>query len=872
MSAPRWTIRLLRTLAPSAEADVLVGDLEEAHRARQARRGSLLARVLTTLEALDIAWMLVRRRLRLPRWSMSLLDIRLGMRMLVRYPVLTVISTVSLSAAIALGASAFAFISLFLWPRMPLPDGDNIVQVALRNVPDSREESAFTADYLHLRAASTTLTDFAAGRVLARNLMMADGIVEPILVAETTASMFDMARVAPVAGRVLTDADASPAAPAVMVLGERIWRERFAADPAIVGNSLLVSDIPTAVVGIMPAGFRFPSVHEVWQPLKIDSSLAPRTGTTMLIWARLRPDVDYEKANAELAAITAPEARATVRSPMEAEVNDPEERILLASMNGFIALLVLLVSGNVALLMFARAATRESEIVVRTALGASRGRLIAQFCAEALVLCAIAGTAGLLLAQQVMVWGVGTFSVVANDGKPIAFWITPTLPPLSIAYGVGLSMLTAAVTGILPALKMTRALSSRLRSATAGGGGLSFGGVWTVAIVGQIAVTMLLPVIMYFLAGQVQRTENQQVGVPAERYLTATLSRDTAMPRERFATMVQRVREDLASTPGIGAVTLADKLPFTWNGHYLITVEGEAAAPVDRESGAGHQVSTASVTADYFATFEAEPLAGRLFTPSDYVDAPRVVVVNQSFVDKILGGRHAIGRRFHYTAASNGGQIPPVGATPTWLEIVGVVRDLGMSVEPDPKTAGVYMPLRSSGLNTVALMARVNGDMAAAGNALRVSVRNADASLRVADVQPLSQLPVNSVKTMGYVLSVLTIAGAVGFILALSGLYAVMSFAVSRRTREIGIRVALGSSAPGVVFAILRRPLIQAAVGSLLGGVLAFLLPIPFVVTPALVAAFAAYVLAVFVICLGASVAPARRALRVDPIAALRTD
>lgn len=270
MSAPRWTIRLLRQLAPSEEADVLVGDLEEAHRARQTRRGSLLAFVLTTLEALDIAWMLVRRRLRLPRWSMSPLDIKLGLRMLVRYPVLTVISTVSLSAAIALGASAFAFISLFLWPRMPLPDGDNIVQVALRNVPDSREESTFTTDYLHLRAASTTLTDFAAGRVLARNLTMGDGIVEPILVAEATASMFDMARVAPIAGRVLTDADASPAAPAVMVLGERIWRERFGADPAIVGKSLRVSEVPTAVVGIMPAGFRFPSVHEVWQPLKLD--------------------------------------------------------------------------------------------------------------------------------------------------------------------------------------------------------------------------------------------------------------------------------------------------------------------------------------------------------------------------------------------------------------------------------------------------------------------------------------------------------------------------------------------------------------------------------------------------------------------------
>lgn len=882
MNPPGWTIRLLRRLAPAHEADVLVGDLEEAHRARVSRLGSFVAAVLTSLESLDVAWMLVRRRRRRPRWSMSWLDVKLAMRMLVRYPVLSVIGTVSLAASIALGASAFAFISLFLWPRMPLPDGDRIVLVTLRNLAENRDEPSFTADYLRLRASAITLTDFAAGRVLARNLTMGDGIVEPILVAETTASMFGMVRVAPIAGRALTDDDENAAAPPVMVLGERIWRERFGADPAIVGKSLLLSDTPTTVVGIMPAAFRFPSVHEVWQPLKIDATLAPRVGTTMRIWARLRQDVDYDEANAELAVMSTQTAmdwpstpthiRAAVRSPMDSEVSNPEERILIASMNGFVVLLVLLVSGNVALLMFARAATRESEIVVRTALGASRGRLVAQFFTEALVLSAIAGTAGILLAQRVMEWGVNTFWVVANDGKLLDFWITPTLPPISIAYGIGLSVLAAAVTGILPAVKMTRAVSSRIRETTAGGGGLSFGGVWTVAIVGQIAVTMVFPVIMFFLKGEVRLTENQQIGVPADRYLTATLGQDSSMTRPRFEALVHRVREELAATPGIGAVTIADRLPLTWNGHYVITVEGDAAVPTGDDQSTGHQVSSASVMLDYFAAFEAEALAGRLLTPGDYVGAPRVVVVNQSFVNKVLGGRNAIGRRFHYTRASNGGQVPPAGPTPTWFEIVGVVRDMGMAVPPSPKTAGVYMPLTLRSINTASVAARVTGDMTAASNALRIIARNADPTLRVADVQPLSQLPINGVKAMGYVLRVLSIAGAIGFMLALSGLYAVMSFAVSRRTREIGIRVALGSTGPRVVFTILRRPMIQAAIGSVLGGILAFLFPIPVVVTPTLVAGFVAYVLVVFVICLLASIVPARRALRVDPISALRAD
>src|SRR5687767_7767369 len=306
MTAPRWTIAILRRLAAPHEAEILVGDLEEAHRVRVSRRGPVLAALLTSFEAADIAFMLVRRRFRLPRLTMSWLDLKLAMRMLVRYPVLTVIGTGSLAAAIALGASAFAFITLFLWPRMPLPDGDQIVLVVHRDVASSQDEERVTADYFRLRGSTSTLTDFTAGRGMGRNLSMGDGIVEPISVAEVTASVFPMARVAPIMGRTLTDDDATAAAPPVMVLGERIWRERFAADPGIVGKTLLVSETPTTVVGVMPAEFRFPSIYEVWQPLKIEEAAAkPRVGMGIQIWARLKPNVTYEHADTELAVLSA---------------------------------------------------------------------------------------------------------------------------------------------------------------------------------------------------------------------------------------------------------------------------------------------------------------------------------------------------------------------------------------------------------------------------------------------------------------------------------------------------------------------------------------------------------------------------------------
>jgi putative ABC transport system permease protein len=316
MTPPRWAAALLRRLAAPPEAEVLVGDLEEAHRMRVTRRGPVAAVVLTTLEVADVAFMLIRRRMRLPRVAMSWLDLKLAMRMLVRYPVLTVIGTGSLAAAIALGASAFAFISLFLWPRMPLPDGDQVVLVLHSDVASSQGESRVTADYFRLRGGTSTLTDFSAGRGMGRNLVMGDGIAEPISVAEVTASMFPMARVAPIMGRVLTDDDATSAAPPVMLLGERIWRERFAADPAIVGKTLLVSETPTAVVGVMPAEFRFPSIYEVWQPLKIEEAATkPRAGIGIRIWARLKPDVTHEQADTELAVLSGSSRRGLADNP-----------------------------------------------------------------------------------------------------------------------------------------------------------------------------------------------------------------------------------------------------------------------------------------------------------------------------------------------------------------------------------------------------------------------------------------------------------------------------------------------------------------------------------------------------------------------------
>jgi len=308
-----------------------------------------------------------------------------------------------------------------------------------------------------------------------------------------------------------------------------------------------------------------------------------------------------------------------------------------------------------------------------------------------------------------------------------------------------------------------------------------------------------------------------------------------------------------------------------WNGNHSIEVEAGGEGSTAETLVGPHRVSTAAVEPDFFAVFDALPIAGRLLVHADNTDAaPRVAVVNESFVRKVLGGRNAIGRRLKYRSSSGGGQTIP---QQQWIEIVGVVRDIGMGGDPsEPKSAGIYLPLNLQALSSVRIAGLVAGDMTAATNALRATAAKADAALRIGDVQPLSAVTANGVKIINYIVAALGMVSAAALVLALSGLYAVMSFAVSRRTREIGIRVALGSPRSRVVVTILRRPLIQLTLGSVFGALLTVgvsrLMELPVGFSLGLIAVGPI----IFAVCLLACIVPARRALRVDPIAALRAE
>ena len=885
---PRIARALLKRALPIDVRDDISGDLEERFLRDSASAGISIARWRYRRAALTFSIRFLFERLRdgvraLGRVRLTLLDFRLGVRMLARYPMLTVVGGVALSLAIALGAAVFAFISLMLWPSLPLPEGDRIVSVRLYDESASEFEDRLSADFQRWKQSSS-LVDLGAGRSLRRNLTTADDTLEQVTMAEVTASTFDLVRLPPVLGRALTDADARPSAPPVMVIGHSLWQRRFGADPGVVGKTVTLGETPITIVGVMAEGMKFPSAHEAWVPLRLDGAgVPPRTGAGLRVWARLKPGVSLEQASAEIATMAAqasadwPATHAHLKpvvKPFAAAMSnlDVEARLLMVSVNIGVGVLVLLISGNVALLMFARAATRESEILVRTALGASRGRVITQFFSEALVLSGIAAVIGLTLARVGIRWGISAFTVAANDGQSLPFWFSQPLPPLSIAYGCGLALLAAVVTGVLPALKVTRGLQSRLRETSAGGGGLKFGGVWTVLIVAQVALTVTLPAVTFFVKRDGWQIEERTIGVPLSQILSARLSRDRDVSPERYAAAVGKLRDGLSAVPGVRNVTLADKLPLMWHGHYEVEVDEGGSAPKEEDFN-GYRISTAAIDPEFFAAFDSEPIAGRLFTPSDYVEHPRVVIVNQPFVERVLGGRNAIGRRVRYIDIENrGSNRPPIPGDQPWLEIIGVVRDLGMAGLLDPKVAGIYEPLNLESTGGVYIGARVNGDPTAASKSLRHLAAQVDVTLRVTEVQPLDRVTAGALREIGFWTTLLGGVSLSALMLSLTGIYAVMSFAVSRRTREIGIRVALGSDRGRVVLAVLRQPLKQVALGVVFGAILVTLLSGQIVSTLRYAWIITGYSAVMFSVCLLACLVPARRALRVDPIDALRAE
>ncbi len=847
---------------------------------------------------------------RIDDFRFSWLDFKLGLRMLVKYPGLTIVGGLALAFAITVGASVFEFFTQVVDPRLPLAEGDRIVGVRLWHRAAAGVEEQASFDFLRWRGQVETVADLGAFRRLERNLIVGADGGEPVRVAEISASAFLVAGVSPLLGRPLVEADEPAGAAPVIVIGYDVWRRRFGGASDVVGRRVRLGVLETTVVGVMPAGFAFPVSQNVWTPLK-PSALAwgPRQGPWINVFGRLAPGVSREEAQAEFTALG---LRAAAEFPATHEHLQPQvipyaqtilslarrEFLALGSINIFALMLLILICSNVALLLFARAAARESEIVVRNALGASRGRIITQLFAEALVLGTVAAVAGIAAVRIALQWILRVVQVEFLEGAPLPFWFSSTLSSDSVLYAVLLTLLCALIAGILPALKVTRALGARLRQAGAGGGGLQFGGIWTVVIAAQVAVTVASPVTAFFVRRDAEQIRSVDVGFPENEYLAVRLEMDRESPVDleagragtrdavtdsyqqqvlaRFQNAHRELERRLAADPSVAGVTFAERLPRMYHDRRYVEVNEGGAQPLN-PAWPGYVVSSASIDLNYFDVLGTPIQAGRGFHSGDLAPDARVVIVNQSFVRLVLGGRNPIGRRVRFLPTDEMGVFNARDKQPgPWYEIVGLARDLGMAHAPDPKVAGIYQPAAVGSVYPVNIAVHVRGsDPVSFAPRLHGIAVAVDPALRLERPTPVSQLNRSSLEFIAFWFRITVLVSAVALLLSLAGIYAVTSFAVSRRTREIGIRVALGANPRRIIASTFVRPLSQVGIGILAGGVLAAALSFAILgdgLWPMGALAVVAYAGLMLAVCLLACVVPTRRALRIQPTDALRAE
>lgn len=810
------------------------------------------------------------------------LDFKLALRMLVKHPGLTLVSVIGMAVAVAIGAVSFSAIYTLIDGRLPVSEGDRVI--AIRNIDRTGNEGRFS--HLHdlpvWREALTSVSEIGAYRIVSRNLITLDGHAEPARVAEMTASGFRITRVPPLLGRYFNDEDQRAGAPPVVVIGYSVWQTRFTARPDIIGQVIQIGDARHTIIGVMPDGYGFPVNNRVWSPLRLDPANYERGRAPSIdVFARLAPGATIEDVRRQLETVgkrlaadfprTHAEIRPRVVPYTRAFIDNPDMMWTYHLIQAMITMLLVVIGTNVAILVYARTAARMGEIAVRTALGASRGRVVAQLFAEAFALSSLATVAGLAFAYLALQTIDAT--LVRLLGEQVPYWIRMRVTPGVLAYAVGLAVLAAVIVGVLPGLKATgRGVRANLQHLSAGGSGMRLGKSWTFLVIAQITVAVaVLPVAIAGINAW-RRIESAKAKDAMKHIVTSTLSLDhVEMPgrvdgdttfASRYRTLRGVLAERLRAEPGVTDVMFASSAPG-----------GEDAIRIGTDSSTA-MAGVTDVDLDYFRVFGISLLAGRSFEPGDAAPAANTVIVNRSFVTKVFGaGVNPVGLRIRRPAPDpRPGQPQPVPSE--WETVVGVVPDF--PVDSSASAPKIYRPLSVDDTMPVMMAVRVKGLTADEfTNRLRELTVATNPMLRIEGIKSLSQALYDaSSDTRLFILIVELVTGAT-ILLSSAGIYALMAFTITRRRREIGIRAALGAGPRRLLAGVLSRVMVQIAIGIAIGVVIAGAIDRAMEggwtgrrgsLGLATVAAFMAGV------ALLAAIGPARRALLIQPTEALRSE
>ena len=781
--------------------------------------------------------------------------------------------TAVLTLALGIGATTaiFSVVNGVLLQPLPFAQPDRLMRITFedRGLPDV----AAPNDLFDLRAQSRSFEGFSVIEGQTANLVANNGEPERLHGVGVSANHFDLLRVRPEVGRLFVPGEDTEGAAPVVVLSDALWRRRFNADPSIVGRDVRLNGVLRRVVGVVPAGQEYPISAELWVPRAFtlrEQRDDMRGARWLSIVGRLKPGVSIETASKELAHNateiehrfpTQYRARRVIPvSALEFTVGDMRKPLFVIL--GAVAFVLLIACANVANLMLVRATAREGELAIRTALGAARSRLVRQLITESLVLAALGGVAGLLLAR----WGMAALLHLAPDDLPRLSNASIDLTALGVTALITLA--TGIVFGVLPSFQLARTeLATTLRS---GGRGvrdrISANRTKRAIVVAEVALAVTLLTGAGLLMRSFQELMRVEPGFRTDNVMTfrVTLTDARYDSAGRIPAFVNALEQRLRAIPGVSTAALSNGLPLDGND---MTISFHLRGDAPRATSEQRAAQVFTISPGFFATLGIPVERGRPFSSEDRTNAPRVAIVNRAFVAKHLKGRDPLSQYIELGWSVDG--VKQGG------RIVGVVGDVKQAGLADPAVPSVYLPFEQSDQPGLSIALRGSLTPAAMISSARAAVREVDRTLPIFAVRPLEALISSSVARQRFYALLLGVFAAVALTLAAVGLYGVISYAVSQRTHELGVRVALGASDQRITGMVMREGLALTGLGLALGlagsvAVARIVASLLFGVRASDPITFGGVAVLLVGVAALASFLPARRAARVDPMVAMR--
>ena len=802
-------------------------------------------------------------------------DLRYATRQLLKKPAFTLVAVITLALGIGANTAIFSVVYSVLLRPLPYSDPDRIV-VALHD----GTKPVSPADFHDWGEQNTVFEQMAAASLWSPNLTGRDQ-PEQIRGLQATGNLFNMLGCEAAIGRAFTVEEDQKSAEPVVVVSDQLWKRRFGGDPAVVGQTLTLDGQSYTVIGVMPPSFQFPFFWatrvEMWTPLKLEASDPNRYARFLRVFARLKPDADVERAQTEMSAIAAriAEAYPETNAGIEVTVAPLHERVVgkvrstLLLLLGAVAFVLLIACANVANLLLARASARQKEIAVRAALGATRLRIVRQLLTESVLLAITGGAVGIALAflsVRLLVAGLPADALPRQQGIGIDTGV--------LGFTVVVCLMTSVIFGLVPALQSSK--TDLTQSLKAGGknqsGDVRGRNMRSGLVVVEIALAMVLLVGAGLLTRSFIRLQSIDPGFNAENVLAMNVSVAGTAHAPKRGEFFREIVRRMQSLPGVKSASAINHLPLSgdrWG--TPLAVEGQPAPPPGQSPSATYRFAHTN----YFQTMGIPLLAGRDFDERDNLEAPRVVIINEVMARRYWPGEDAVGKRIKLGRAES--NVP-------WISIVGVVKEVKQEDWAEDAKMEVYLPYFQSQryltdpaprYSYLTLVMRTDSDPASLAALARREVWAVEANAPISNVTTMDEVIADEVWQPRLSMFLLGGFAIVALLLAAVGIYGVMSYSVSRRAQEIGIRMALGAGSSDVLRMIAGQGLKLSLAGAALGlagatGLTRVMSGLLYEIEATDPATYAALALVLIAVTLLACYLPARKAAKVDPMIALR--